>query len=168
MFSSSTRKALKAIDHIAAAARSCVDKRRNDETEGRVDESRADLLHHLLDIVRNKSENLDFRIGEVEYEAYIPLFDGSDTTAIALRAVFYHLMKNLQAYRDLQTQIDNATSSGKLSSPPRYSEASQLPFLCATIKEAMRLHPSVGLSMPRLVPLNGIEISGMHIPQVGG
>jgi cytochrome P450 len=28
----------------------------------------------------------------------------------------------------------------------------------------MRLHPSVGLTMPRVTPVGGLEISGTHIP----
>lgn len=57
-------------------------------------------------------------------------------------------MKNPVVYAELLKEIDNATNSGKLSSPPRFREVSDLPFLCATIKEAIRLHPSVGLTTP--------------------
>jgi cytochrome P450 len=73
-------------------------------------------------------------------------------------------MKGPDVYAELLREIDDATSSGKSSSPPKFREASDLPFLCATIKEAMRLHPSVGLTMPRITPIGGLEISGMHIP----
>lgn len=73
-------------------------------------------------------------------------------------------MNNPEIYAELLKEIDEATDSGKLGSPPRFREASDLPFLCATIKEAMRLHPSVGLTMPRVAPVGGLEISGMHIP----
>jgi len=81
-----------------------------------------------------------------------------------MRSVFYHLMKNPEIYAELLREIDDATGSGRLSSPPSYREASNLPFLCATIKEAMRLHPSVGLTMPRITPVGGLEISGLQIP----
>jgi len=80
-----------------------------------------------------------------------------------MRSVFYHLMKNPEVYAELLEEIDAATSSGALSSPPSFREASSLPFLCATIKEAMRLHPSVGLTMPRITPVGGLEIAGTHI-----
>ena len=91
-------------------------------------------------------------------------FAGSDTTAIAMRSVFYHLMKNPKIHAELVKEIDNATASGQLSAPPTFREASALPFLCATIKEAMRLHPSVGLTMPRITPTGGLEVAGTHIP----
>lgn len=82
-----------------------------------------------------------------------------------MRSVFYFLMKNPAAYEELQAEIDRATREQRLSSPPRYSEAIKLPLLSASIKEAMRLHPSVGLSMPRTTPLEGLELCGMTIPQ---
>ena len=91
-------------------------------------------------------------------------FAGSDTTAIAMRSVFYHLMKSPEIYAELVREIDDTTASGQLSSPPSFHEASDLPFLCATIKEAMRLHPSVGLTMPRITPVGGLEVTGTHVP----
>ena len=65
---------------------------------------------------------------------------------------------------ELQTELDEAHARGELSLPVRFAEASKLPLLCATIKEAMRLHPSVGLTMPRIAPVGGLEIAGVHIP----
>lgn len=92
-------------------------------------------------------------------------FAGSDTTAIAMRAVLYFLMKTPTAYRRLQEEIDNAVAKGELSSPVKYAEAIQLPFLCACIKEGMRLHPSVGLTMPRHAPQGGLQLSGHYVPE---
>lgn len=80
-----------------------------------------------------------------------------------MRAVFYLLLKTPSVYRELQEEIDAAAQTGALSSPVRYAEATKLPLLCACIKEAMRLHPSVGLTMPRVVPKGGIELEGQHI-----
>lgn len=39
-----------------------------------------------------------------------------------------------------------------------YREASKLPYLSAVIREAMRLHPSVGMILPRGVPLTGATL----------
>ena len=91
-------------------------------------------------------------------------FAGADTTAIALRSVFYHLMRNPSAYTRLLREIDTASADGSLSDPVTYSEAVKLPYLNAVIKEAMRLHPSVGLHMPRTVPAGGATISGLFFP----
>jgi cytochrome P450 len=74
-------------------------------------------------------------------------------------------MKNPSTLAKAHAEIDAAISSGSLSSPTKYSETTtKLPYICASIKEAMRLHPSVGLSMQRHAPVEGIELAGKLIP----
>lgn len=65
---------------------------------------------------------------------------------------------------ELRAELDAATNEGRLSNPPRFAEASKLPLLTSTIKEAMRLHPSVALTMPRIVGDLGLELAGTVIP----
>lgn len=89
---------------------------------------------------------------------------GSDTTAIAFRAVFYYLMRNSAAYQKLQEEIDAATAVGVLSNPVKYNEATKLPYLTACIREAMRLWPSTALTMSRVIPREGASIAGHHLP----
>ena len=96
---------------------------------------------------------------------YNDRFAGSDTTAIAMRAVFYHLLKNPDIYKQVQQEIDSATAKGNLSSPPKYSESLDLPLLCASIKEGMRLHPSVGLTMPRIIPKGGMAFGDQYVAE---
>jgi len=93
-------------------------------------------------------------------------FAGSDTTAIAFRATFYHLMRNPAALEKVRAEIHAAQAAGALSSPVTYAETmAKLPYVGAAIKEAMRMHPSVGLSMPRYAPEEGIELAGHFIPK---
>lgn len=87
-------------------------------------------------------------------------FAGADTTAIAINSVLYHLMRNPTAYRKLTAEIDAAVQNGTLSLPIAYADAIKLPYLRACINEGMRLHPSVGLTMPRTIPPGGATISG--------
>ncbi|RKL31250.1 hypothetical protein BFJ72_g11267 [Fusarium proliferatum] len=93
------------------------------------------------------------------------VFAGSDTTAIALRAIIYFLIKHPQKMTKVVEEIDTANENGKLSDPISYKEStSHLSYMGAVIKEAMRLHPSVGLLMERHVPPQGAEICGQFIP----
>jgi cytochrome P450 len=64
----------------------------------------------------------------------------------------------------LQAEIDNAADTGKISKPISDKEARALPYLNAVIKEAMRLHSSVGLLLERHVPAGGATICGKFIP----
>lgn len=73
LFSSAARKGLKAVDHIAAAARGCVAARLSGDATSQSKSNRTDLLHHLLEIAKTKGEAVDFGKGEVEYEAYVAM-----------------------------------------------------------------------------------------------
>lgn len=88
------------------------------------------------------------------------VFAGSDTTAIALRAMVYFLCKHPHCMQRLVAEIDAADAARSLSTPIQYKEAERLTYLGGVMKEAMRLHPSVGLLMERHVPPQGVEIDG--------
>ena len=93
------------------------------------------------------------------------VFAGSDTTAIALRAIIYFLCRHPAAMDKLVKEIDDANAAGKLSNPISYKEATTvLPYLGAVVKEAMRIHPSVGLLMERHVPAEGFQVGDYHLP----
>ena len=81
-----------------------------------------------------------------------------------MRAVLYYLHSSPDVLQKLMDELTSAYQSGSLSIPVKYAEASKLPFLCACIKEAMRLHPSVGFTMPRMVPKGGMTVDGRFIP----
>lgn len=89
---------------------------------------------------------------------------GADSTSIALRAIFYFLMKHPEKLDRVRAEVDAAFSNGTLSTPVQYSEAVALPYLTAVIKESSRLFPSFQVSMPRHAPSQGVELCGMHIP----
>lgn len=90
---------------------------------------------------------------------------GSDTTGITLTAIIYYLMKNPECLRKLRLEIETAEQEGRLSSPLNFKEGQQLPYLQATIKEALRLHPAVGQILARIVPEGGAELAGRFFPQ---
>lgn len=74
-------------------------------------------------------------------------------------------MRNPSAYDKLTAEIDAAVASGRLSTPVAYVEAIKLPYLKSCINEGMRMHPSVALTMPRLIPPGGATISGFNFPE---
>jgi cytochrome P450 len=90
---------------------------------------------------------------------------GSDTTAAAITAILYYLMRTPSAYAKLTTEIDEAAQAGLLSPVVQYHEAVGLSYFMACCKEGMRLHPSVGMTLPRHVPQGGCVIAGEWFPQ---
>lgn len=89
---------------------------------------------------------------------------GSDTTAIALSSIFHHLMKHPASYWKLRGEIVAAEKEGRIGSPVSFKESTELPYLQAVIKEALRIHPSVGLGLQRVVPSGGLTVAGRYIP----
>lgn len=62
-------------------------------------------------------------------------------------------------------EIKEADTAGQLSSPIKYSETMKsLPYTCACIKETARIFPSFAIHMGRIAPVEGMELSGYHIP----
>ena len=122
---------------------------------------RADLLSMFLKAKEDRPNF--FNDGRVLTMAVSMAFAGSETTAISLAAVFYYLLKNPRCHSKLIEEIDTAIEdrpSGSVS----WEESQKLPYLDACIKEAFRLHPAAGLPLERVVPPQGVEICGEHIP----
>jgi cytochrome P450 len=90
---------------------------------------------------------------------------GSDTTGISMSAVIYFLMNHPDCLQKLRDEIETAEGQGNLSNPVTFQEAQKLPYLQATIKEALRLHAAVGQILSRVVPEGGAHIAGRHFPQ---
>jgi cytochrome P450 len=81
-----------------------------------------------------------------------------------LRSIFYYVLKDPRIYARLQQEIDEADAQGRLSPSVTFAESNTLPYLIAVIRESMRIHPSVQLSMPRVVPPSGATICGEYFP----
>lgn len=74
-------------------------------------------------------------------------------------------MRTPSAYARLTAEIDEAEQAGLLSQDIQYHEAVGLSYLMACCKEGMRLHPSVGMTLPRHVPRGGCVIAGQWFPE---
>ncbi|KAL7268166.1 hypothetical protein RUND412_009219 [Rhizina undulata] len=87
------------------------------------------------------------------------VFAGSDTTAISLRAIFHYLLKKPSSMQKLVSEIDALeldNDTGLVS----WAKAREMKYLDAVVKEALRLHPAVGLPLERIVPKGGREVCG--------
>ena len=119
-----------------------------------------DILQSFVDLGLSRSE--------VESEALVTLFGGTDTTSTGLRNTIFFLSTNPSAYRLLQAEIDDSI---KTAARPIIADhhAKSLPYLQACIKEGMRLWPpSMGL-MGKVSDRDDI-VCGMKVPagtQVG-
>ena len=122
-----------------------------------------DILTRLLEVHKKDPEGLPYY--GVLSMATSNVFAGSDTTAISLRSMFYYILKNPQCENRLLEEIYAFRKEGKLSNPVRFHESRQMPYLQACMKEALRLHPAIGFTLPRVTPVGGVTIAGKFIPE---
>ncbi|GAM90224.1 hypothetical protein ANO11243_082660 [Dothideomycetidae sp. 11243] len=96
------------------------------------------------------------------------IFAGSETTAISLSSVFYHLLKHPKVYEKLLQELDENAANGVIADRDNHqvswAESQKLPYLDAVIQESFRMHPAPGLIMERVTPPEGITICGEFIP----
>jgi len=103
-------------------------------------------------------------------EIMLMISAGSDSTSTALRSTFLNVVTNPRVYVALNKEIDDALARGAVSFPViKMTEAKELPYLCAIVKEGLRIFsPLQGLASHYLK--EPFEINGLPIPphtQVG-
>jgi cytochrome P450 len=87
---------------------------------------------------------------------------GSDTTSISLTGALYRIFTTKGV---LQRLYEELGSQGAMTDEHiSFDRAQQLPYLQMTIKEALRVHPVVGLPMWREINGAGLDIDGTHFP----
>ncbi|KAJ5177097.1 uncharacterized protein N7482_002974 [Penicillium canariense] len=83
---------------------------------------------------------------------------GSDTTAISLSAIMWHLLQNRDSLNKLRAEIDEFAARGNGSLT--FKDSQDMPYFQAVMKEALRMHSATGLPMWRVVPAGGAQLGG--------
>ena len=122
-----------------------------------------DILAKLLEV--QKQHPNEMNIADVLSMATTNITAGSDTTAISASSVIYHLLKNPECKRKLMKEIDVEMNEVRMTKPITFEQTTRMPYLQACLYEGLRLHPAVGMSLPRVTPRGGIEVDGCFIPE---
>lgn len=112
----------------------------------------------LMRLLRNQTKSPALLTDrELNTHTFGNIIAGGDTTATAVRAVIYNLIRHPHVITLMLQELRNAglDKGGPVVS---FAAAQQLPYLTAIIREAMRLHPSVGMILAREVPAGGISL----------
>ena len=97
--------------------------------------------------------------GELESETLTQITAGSDSTASSLRLTLHFICTTPPVLERLHGEISAAIAAGQISRPViKDSEARQLPYLQACIKEGLRVYPPVTGLLAKMVPEGGVTI----------
>ncbi|KAK1519518.1 uncharacterized protein CCOS01_11169 [Colletotrichum costaricense] len=89
---------------------------------------------------------------------------GSDTTSISLTSAMYHILTTNGVAKSMYEELYSQGFCSSLDEHITFDQAQQLPYLQMAIKEALRLHPAVGLPMWREVVGSSLDVDGTHFP----
>lgn len=141
----------KAIEH-SMWAYNRIEKRLQQKTD------RPDFMHYVLE---NKDGEKGMSREEIDSNATLLILAGSDTSATTCTSVTWFLVKNPSALQKLQQEV---RTSFKSFDDITVATTAKLPYLHAVILEALRLHPTAPISIPRQVDRPNVTISGHPVP----
>ncbi|MDR7335549.1 cytochrome P450 [Roseateles asaccharophilus] len=129
-----------------------IDSRRSD------DASRGDLLGMLL-ALRDEATGEALSPQEVYDQCMVSFQAGHETSATALLWWSWLLATHPDVQQRVRAEVD-AVLQGRV---PTADDATALPWLSATLKEAMRLYPPVAALLTRRLTRD-ITLAGVHLP----
>ncbi|KIN00076.1 hypothetical protein OIDMADRAFT_55967 [Oidiodendron maius Zn] len=115
----------------------------------------ADFMSHIL----KPNDKFSMTRAEMDANASVLIFAGSETTATLLSGCTFYLLKNPVAYGRL-TQDIRSLKAEELT----FAKLEKLSFLHAILQESLRMYTPVPIGLPRLVPDGGATISGHFVP----
>jgi benzoate 4-monooxygenase len=79
-------------------------------------------------------------------------------------AIIYYLARNITAQTKLRKELDDELV-GNTEPVTSFDQVKHLPYLNACINEALRLHSTSSMGLPRLAPGGGLEVCGRWYPE---
>ena len=79
-------------------------------------------------------------------------------------AITYHLAKHQRVQLKLQQELDAALGDDD-DAVASFEAVKRLPYLEAVIDEALRVHATSGIGLPRIVPAGGMTVCGRFFPE---
>lgn len=137
-------RGLDAVNNLTGIARTRVNERLQNGAG-----DRKDILSHLQN--GRDAEGKPMGVPELTAEALTQLIAGSDTTSNSSCAIMYYLSKNPSAQKKLQEELDATFGPRGIEGVLEYEDVKALPYLDACINEALRLHSTSAMGLPRLM-----------------
>lgn len=120
-------------------------------------DNRGDLIYELIKLHKEKA---DFSEEYLKRMVMSNFGAGHETMTSTLISVF----AMIGTHRNTYTKVASETSALGGDDIVTYSDAVNLQYTQATIKEAQRLYPTIGMSLSRRVPAAGLAVDGLYFP----
>ncbi|KAK4264413.1 hypothetical protein QN277_025592 [Acacia crassicarpa] len=132
-------------------------RRNEDEDHKSEKKDFIDILHQL-----QQDDRLDFEFTQADLKAMITdmFLAGSDTTSTTLEWACAELMKNPRIMKKAQEEARRVVGN---KSKVEEDDVRQMKYLECVVKETLRLHPPLALSLPRETR-SGVSLGGYYIP----
>ena len=119
---------------------------------------RPDFMKHILE--NNYPGGMSRE--DVDATTTLLVLAGSETSATTLTSATYFSLKNPRVFQRLVREIREAFKS---QADITIAAVSNLSYIHAVIQEALRIHPTGPISVPRQVDRPDVEVCGMAVPQ---
>ncbi|KAF8348539.1 cytochrome P450 monooxygenase [Amanita rubescens] len=144
------------VQYLAGISIMAVAKRLANPTD------RNDLLSKLQN--GRDDEGKPLGAEELTAEAQTFLIAGSDSSANSITAIIYHIASNPRVQAKLQKELDDHLGAEDDVVAPA-DQVKLLPYLDACVNEALRVHTTSGIGLPRVAPKGGLTVSGQHFAE---
>lgn len=148
---------------VRKAKRAAAEKEATKETAETPSKTPAnrDLIADLIDLHRAKP---DFNETYLRRMAITNFGAGHETMCSALTAAMAMIGSRPDVFKAVAEEVRALKGNNKTVSSAR-DAAAKVPFTAASIKEAQRLHPAIGMSLSRVVPEGPpVELHGHVLP----
>ncbi|KAK4264410.1 hypothetical protein QN277_025589 [Acacia crassicarpa] len=132
-------------------------RRNEDEDHKSEKKDFIDILHQL-----QQDDRLDFEFTQADLKAMIMdmFVGGSDTTSTTLEWAFAEIIKNPRIMKKAQVEARRVVGN---KSKVEEDDVRQMKYLECVVKETLRLHPPLALSLPRETR-SSVSLGGYYIP----
>lgn len=143
-----------------------VSQRKKEEEASRntgdgISKGRLDIFHYLFNATDDLGQPA-YTTDDLLGEATLLVVAGTDTTAISISGVWFHLVRYPRVYSKLVEEIRTTFKSAE--DIKMGSTLSSCQYLHATIEEALRCTPALPSDLAREVLPGGLNIDGHYIP----
>nr|BBA68553.1 flavone synthase [Nemophila menziesii] len=133
-------------------------KKMETNLEGDSDEAES-LLDILFDVMENENSEVKLTRQHIKALFLDLLTAGTDSTAISIEWALVELIRNPNVLKKAQEEINKVVGSNRLVEE---TDAPNLPYMHAIVKETFRLHPPIPIVIRRSV--EECTVDGYHIP----